>query len=157
MKLNLGCGNNRIDDCVNLDIDPNVNPDVLGNFDTVLPFADKTFERVIAKHILEHTEDLVFTMKEIHRVLEDDGILELSVPIFPCVASIADPTHKRYIVEETILMFCSPEFTIGSNFPGRDMFDVVEIKKKQHDVGHSAYAYGEFLTELKATLRKKER
>jgi SAM-dependent methyltransferase len=46
-----------------------------------IPFADKTFDVVIFNELFEHLRiNLIFTMKEVHRILKSGGKLLLSTP-----------------------------------------------------------------------------
>lgn len=45
-----------------------------------LPFADRSFKAVILNHSLEHFEDLAGSVREIARVLAEDGYLYVAVP-----------------------------------------------------------------------------
>ena len=45
-----------------------------------LPFADKSFDGVIAQAVLEHVVDPVQCVKEVYRVLKDDGIVYSETP-----------------------------------------------------------------------------
>jgi SAM-dependent methyltransferase len=45
-----------------------------------LPFADASFDRVIASEVLEHIEDDRSTMAELARVLRQGGVLAVTVP-----------------------------------------------------------------------------
>lgn len=45
-----------------------------------LPFADQTFSKIICSEVLEHVPDPVKALREVHRVLRDDGILAVTVP-----------------------------------------------------------------------------
>ncbi len=45
-----------------------------------LPFKDKTFHKVICSEVLEHVPDDTKAIREMVRVLKDDGILAISVP-----------------------------------------------------------------------------
>lgn len=46
-----------------------------------MPFPDRSFGVVIANHVLEHVEDDLRAMREVRRVIKDDGVAILSVPI----------------------------------------------------------------------------
>lgn len=45
-----------------------------------LPFADGTFDRIIASEVLEHVEDDELALEELHRVLKPGGTLAATVP-----------------------------------------------------------------------------
>lgn len=45
-----------------------------------LPFADKSFDKIICSEVLEHIENYQGVLQEIKRVLKPDGILAISVP-----------------------------------------------------------------------------
>lgn len=47
-----------------------------------LPFADDSFDVVIASEVLEHLEEDTLAMRELHRVLRPDGVVAVSVPRF---------------------------------------------------------------------------
>ena len=68
MKLNIGCGKNKLKGFINLDISPNVAPDIVRDIERGLPFGDNTFDEAVSSHTLEHIRDLIFVMNEIWRV-----------------------------------------------------------------------------------------
>jgi ubiquinone/menaquinone biosynthesis C-methylase UbiE len=45
-----------------------------------LPFADACFDVVISHHVIEHVADQRLHLKEVHRVLRDDGVFYLATP-----------------------------------------------------------------------------
>jgi ubiquinone/menaquinone biosynthesis C-methylase UbiE len=45
-----------------------------------LPFADKSFDKIICSEVLEHIPDYAGMLVEINRLLKDDGLLAISVP-----------------------------------------------------------------------------
>jgi len=45
-----------------------------------LPFADKSFDKIICSEVLEHIPDYQGMLAEINRLLKDDGLLAISVP-----------------------------------------------------------------------------
>ena len=48
---------------------------------TALPFADRTFDLILCNHVLEHVADDRRAMRELRRVLKDDGMALLQVPL----------------------------------------------------------------------------
>ncbi len=50
---------------------------------TKIQYPDQTFDVVICNHVLEHVPDDLKAMKEIHRVLKEDGWAVLQVPFSP--------------------------------------------------------------------------
>jgi len=45
-----------------------------------LPFRDKTFDKVFLLDVIEHIENPAHTLKEIHRILADAGLLIITTP-----------------------------------------------------------------------------
>jgi len=62
-----------------------------------LPFKTNSFEMIIASDVLEHLEEDTFGIKEIHRVLKQEGEAILTVPAFQFLWGIQDEVgrHKR--------------------------------------------------------------
>lgn len=106
--LILGCGplmigEHRGENETRLDIIKWPEVDIVRDIEKGLPFANKTFDKIIARHVLEHIKDLVFVMMEIHRVLKIGGIIDIEVP-YGKNARI-DPTHKRFFCEQGLDFF----------------------------------------------------
>jgi hypothetical protein len=96
--LNLGCGRRRLPNAVNVDIRAGVGPDVVCDLNKrPWPFRDGQFSAVFAYDIIEHCEDVIATMEEIHRVSSDGALVRITVPHFSCANAFTDPTHKHYL------------------------------------------------------------
>jgi len=82
MKLNLGCEFDRREGWVNLDINPDVKPDVIGDARSMPMFADATFSEIHASHLLEHfyEHEIIPVLKEWNRILIPGGSLTIVVP-----------------------------------------------------------------------------
>lgn len=99
--LNIGCGHTRMETTfdgkhfLNADIQPTSTTDITLNLDQPLPFADGTFSHVVAHNVLEHVDDLVFSIREIDRVLAPGGVLQIEVPHIGSYNHGTDVTHKR--------------------------------------------------------------
>jgi SAM-dependent methyltransferase len=94
MKLNCGAGRFNKEGYLNIDNDKSTNPDMIVNLNRDLNFfQDKQFNLIEADHVVEHLDNPFKTMKEFHRILEDDGILIIKVPHFS--RGFTHPEHKR--------------------------------------------------------------
>jgi SAM-dependent methyltransferase len=94
--LNLGCGLKRAPGAVNLDITPETNPDITHDLNHLpWPFPDNHFREVLAYDVIEHLDDFIAVMEEIHRVCRDQAVVRLTVPHFSCANAYTDPTHRR--------------------------------------------------------------
>ena len=107
MNINLGAGYKRYPNFVNVDADPNCNPDYLVDLEKDrLPFDDNTVEKVIAHHILEHIGDGYFhLLKELYRVCKHGAIIDIHVPHPNHEVFLNDPTHKRPITVDGLRLF----------------------------------------------------
>ena len=107
LRLNLGSGGSRLEGHVNVDSNPDENPDlVLDLGSQVWPWRDSTVDAAIASHILEHltTEQFFHFMKELHRVLKPDAPVKIALPHPRHDIYLNDPTHQRPVTMATLLM-----------------------------------------------------
>jgi predicted SAM-dependent methyltransferase len=89
-----------------------------------------SYDIIFASHFLEHSSDMVSTMKEIHRVLRPGGILFLRLPHFKHKGAFCDPTHKHFISWETLECFeKNNKFHTDFGF----YFKILERKFECHD------------------------
>lgn len=94
--LNLGCGRKYLDDAINLDITPLTRPDVLHDLNEMpWPFEDGQFDEVLAHDVLEHLDNVIMAMEEIHRICRHGASVRITVPHFSCANTFTDPTHKH--------------------------------------------------------------
>ena len=106
MKLNLGAGNDIRKGFVNHDISQLPGIDVVFDINSYpWPWESNFFEEVVAHDLLEHLNDFMLAMEEIHRILSPEGVLTLSVPYWNSCARHRDPTHKYGFHEDTFKFF----------------------------------------------------
>jgi len=95
-KLNLGCGDDIKKGYVNLDKAKLAGVDIVWDLEKFpYPFKNNKFDEVYCKDVLEHLQDFINVLKEIHRILKKDGKAIIEVPHFTSVDSYGDPTHKH--------------------------------------------------------------
>ncbi len=105
-RLNVGCGLDRRHGYVNSDLHPLPGVDVVAELGRhPLPFPDGTFSVVAARDVLEHVDDLIIALGELHRVLRPGGRLVVSTVHFTSRNVWLDPTHRRAFSVRTFDMF----------------------------------------------------
>lgn len=96
--LDIGCGINKFPGSIGLDRNLNTSADVVADLDRFhFPFRDDSFREVRATHVLEHVEDIVRTMEEIHRLLIPKGHAVITTPHYTDSSSFCDPTHRWHL------------------------------------------------------------
>jgi glycosyltransferase involved in cell wall biosynthesis len=81
LKLDLGCGPYKRGGFLGIDIEPHPGVDWVHDLNKGLPFDDGCVDHVYCSHALEHFEDPLFVLDEIHRVCIDNATVELIVPL----------------------------------------------------------------------------
>jgi SAM-dependent methyltransferase len=96
-KLNLGCGRRRDPAAVNVDITDATEPDVVHDLNVVpWPFPDDRFDHVEAIDVIEHLDDTLAAVTEIHRVTRPGGTVKIVVPHFSSSNAFTDLTHRGF-------------------------------------------------------------
>lgn len=104
--LHLGCGLDRIPGFVRLDMNKAVAPDVVWDLSVrPYPFEDNSFDFVVAQSVIEHLDDVLSVMGELHRILAPDGRCIVLCPHFSSASAMTDPTHKRFMSARTFDYF----------------------------------------------------
>lgn len=101
MKLNLGCGYNKLPGYINVDHDPSCEPDIVADLEQPLPFDDSSVDEIVLHHVLEHlgqdTKTYLNIWKEYYRILKDQGVIKITVPHWQHENFHHDPTHVRKV------------------------------------------------------------
>lgn len=90
MKINLGCGTNKLDGWQNFDADVDITKR--------LPFDDECADFVFAEHVVEHVtyEQALAFFAECHRVLKVSGVCRIAVPSVVRVWREATPDYMQF-------------------------------------------------------------
>ena len=95
--LDVGCGKNKIKGAIGLDIDKGTDADIVWDLNKYpYPIESGEFDKVYAKHIIEHVDDPVSFIKEIYRIVKPQGTCFIETPHFSCYVAYSEPQHKRY-------------------------------------------------------------
>jgi SAM-dependent methyltransferase len=107
--LDVGCGKNKFPGAVGLDRNPATDADLLSDLNRVpYPFRDSSFDEIRAVHVVEHVEDVIRFMEEMHRLLRPAGRLYLVTPHYTDSGSYRDPTHRWHLNSFSFYYFTEP-------------------------------------------------
>ena len=97
MKINLGSGINIMEGWINVDLTKKNGADIEHNLETFpYPFKDNSVEEILLDNVLEHLEDTIKVLKELHRILKPNGIVIIKVPHYSGCMAFSHLTHKRF-------------------------------------------------------------
>jgi predicted SAM-dependent methyltransferase len=129
VKLNLGCGHNKLEGYMNIDCRPEVNPDRILTVPEGLSFyPDNCCDEIVADDFLEHIPipKIIETMEHIYRILKPDGIFFSSTPDAQHgQGAFQDPTHVSFWVQNSWLYYSDDDhrnlYGIKAKFKIEDM------------------------------------
>jgi ubiquinone/menaquinone biosynthesis C-methylase UbiE len=140
--LDLGCGRDKLPGAVGMDRNPRSDADIIHDLDRhPWPLADSSFDHVRAQDVLEHVDDFLAVMQEIHRVCRDGATVEARMPFMSSVNFATDPTHRRAGTSTTFDYF-NPDRALGRYFYTSARFDLI------------SFSYGRFYRGLIGKLFK---
>lgn len=95
--INIGCGKTRIPGSVGVDIVPIEGfVDVVHDLNqTPYPFEDNSADEIHMYHVLEHLQEPIKKIEDLHRILKPGGKLFIRVPHFSSMGAFSDLTHVR--------------------------------------------------------------
>jgi SAM-dependent methyltransferase len=130
MKLNLGCGKQRLDGWINIDRDPAV-ADLFCDLDAPglhLPYPCGSVEQFFMSHVLEHLRYPLPCMKELWRVAKPGATLEIRTPHGASDDAWEDQTHVRPYFPNSFLAFGQPYYWRSGEVGYRGDWKVAEIQ-----------------------------
>ncbi|MGZ5486382.1 MAG: class I SAM-dependent methyltransferase [Nitrososphaeraceae archaeon] len=104
--LNLGCGNDYKEGMINIDFYAK-KTDIRHNLNNFpYPFDDNEFDRVLCMNIIEHLNDVVSVIEELHRISKNGADILMRVPHFRSACLYEDITHQHGFAWKTMDIFC---------------------------------------------------
>ena len=97
-KCDLGCGLRKTEGFFGVDIYPYEGVDFVQNLgDAQWKLETDRFEEVVCRHVIEHVQDMVHFMSEVHRICQDGALVTFETPHFSSMNSWSDPTHRLHL------------------------------------------------------------
>lgn len=96
--LDIGCGVNKTPGAIGMDVNPRTAADIIHDLDDLpYPFADDEFDEVIGRHVIEHVQNPLAVMNELHRITRAGGIVKLLAPHWTNPDFATDLTHRNHL------------------------------------------------------------
>jgi predicted SAM-dependent methyltransferase len=106
LRLDLACGQNKVEGYFGIDIFPGDNVDAVVDLEQFpWPIKSESADDIVCNHYVEHTSDLMKFMDEVYRILKPGGKIKIICPYYNSMRCWQDPTHKRAISEATFLYY----------------------------------------------------
>jgi SAM-dependent methyltransferase len=95
--LNLGCNHTRLPNSIGVDVIKKEGyVDIVHDLNKYpYPFKDNYADEIHFYHVLEHLDDSIKALEELHRILKPGGRLYLRVPHFSSLYAWGDITHRK--------------------------------------------------------------
>jgi len=92
--LDVGCGNNKAQGAIGVDIYLDTQADVICNLRSyAYPFKNDIFDLIICKQIIEHIPDTDMFLKELHRIARNNAKVIIETPHFSSYMAYGDYQH----------------------------------------------------------------
>jgi predicted SAM-dependent methyltransferase len=115
--VDLGCGPNKVPGALGIDMRAVVGVNAVCDVEQALPRRTNSVDVVWLRHVIEHIRNLIGLMEEVYRISRPGGAVEIVVPYYTSRGAFRDPTHVRYITEDTFQYFEFPTaYGICTNF-----------------------------------------
>ena len=164
--LNLGCGDDFRDECLNLDISDHVRADAsvdLGKMSIrgrgvplktqrfgTIQMAPGCFEVIVARHVLQQVDDLVALMTTCLTLLSDGGVLDITVPHDLSYGAWTDPANRRAFNETSWSAYADNAAAFGWQ---TERFEIIAMDFVPSALGRTLGGAGMPVDEISRTPR----
>lgn len=104
--LDLGCGKKKRPGAIGVDYSDRHNPDIIHDLNVFpYPFESDSIDQVYLDNVLEHLDNPMQVMEEVHRITKHGGGVKVIVPYFRSVFAFIDPTHKTFYTVDSFAYY----------------------------------------------------
>jgi len=104
--LDVGCGSRKLSGAEGIDVVPSSQADVVHDLSKFpWPYKENSFDVIFMNHSLEHMDDVLATMSELHRIAKKGAHIVIQVPHFRCLDAYVDPTHRHFFTSRSLDYF----------------------------------------------------
>lgn len=104
--LDLGCGKRKRPGSTGIDMNARSSADIFHDLNVFpYPLADSSFDEIYLDNVLEHLDNVIAVMEEVHRIVVPDGMVHVIVPYFRSRWAFMDPTHRHFFTVDSFSYF----------------------------------------------------
>jgi predicted O-linked N-acetylglucosamine transferase (SPINDLY family)/cephalosporin hydroxylase len=138
LRLDLGCGTNKSENFVGVDIHPGSKADIIADLNQRFPFPDSSVDEVRAHDSIEHLSDKIHTMQEIWRICKPGAKVDIRVPSTDGRGAFQDPTHVSFWNINSFLYYCvdfPPYLELCKTYGFQGAFKVKRLENEESPGG----------------------
>lgn len=114
--LDLGCGKKKRPGAIGVDYSDRHNADIIHDLNVFpYPLKENEFDYIYLDNVLEHLDDPMRVMEEVHRICKLGGQVKVIVPYFRSQWAFIDPTHKHFFAVDSFA-FYDPDHIICQRY-----------------------------------------
>lgn len=104
--LDLGCGKKKRPGTIGVDYSDRHSADVIHDLNVFpYPFADNECDAIYLDNVLEHLDNPIRVLEDVHRICKVGALVKVIVPYFRSVWAFIDPTHKHFFTVNSLAYF----------------------------------------------------
>ena len=109
--LDVGCGSAKYPGATGIDVSPDTSADIVADLDeTPWPVEDDSFDQILLQDVIEHLENPLDALAELHRIGRPGARIHIRTPHFSSVLAYSDVTHRHALSVLAIKSFAEPLF-----------------------------------------------
>lgn len=114
--LDLGCGKKKRVGSIGVDYSDRHDADIVHDLNVFpYPLQSDEFDEIYLDNVIEHLNDPMRVMEEVHRLSKSGGLVKVIVPYFRSVWAFIDPTHKHFFTVDSFSYY-DPEHVICQRY-----------------------------------------
>lgn len=132
MKLNLGCGTNKLKDFINVDSRKEVKPDIVADLNKRLPFESNSVDFILTEHVLEHLSNPLYFIEECWRVLKPGASIKIVSPHVAQFQSDGELDHERIGLSVFSFHYTTIHSVKDRQYYSKARFELTQVKIITH-------------------------
>jgi len=117
-KIDLGCGPRKVEGSFGVDSYQYDGVDLVCDLNqSKWPIADNSFDVIYARHFIEHIDDAVAFLREVHRIGKSGAEVHIITPHFSSAGSWGDITHLRHLSAKWHVSFTCEKHYLSQKLP----------------------------------------